>query len=186
MAEFYVGDKVQVALPRGYSKRGVLGISVLYTTSPEARFEGANGVVTEINPVGPYSAPQYLVDFRPFDNGRLGIPWQAHWFREEWLELKERAAAAVAAGVGANAGPAAGGRGSDEDSNSPLHAGAEPGGEDRTPEQDEAERERFAAAGGPPPPNNVAGAPPPRVGAPPFGAPFDKPDQPETPRRPQR
>lgn len=176
MAEFFVGDKVQVALPRGYSKRNVLGISVLYTTSPEARFEGATGVVAEINPVGPYSVPQYLVDFRAFDNGRLGIPWQAQWFREEWLEVKERAAAAVAAGVGAT-GPAAGGRGSDEDSNSPLHAGAEPGGEDRTPEQEVAERERFAAAAdsGPPPPDNVTGAPPPRAGSPPFGKPFDDP-----------
>jgi hypothetical protein len=68
MAEFFVGDKVRVELPRGYSKRGVLGISVLYTTWPEARFEGATGRITEINPVGPYSVATYLVDFRGFDN----------------------------------------------------------------------------------------------------------------------
>src|SRR4051794_28855906 len=74
MTEFLVGDKVRVELPRGYSKRGVLGISVLYSTSPEARFEGAVGTVTKINPSGPYSVHQYLVDFRPFDNSRLGIP----------------------------------------------------------------------------------------------------------------
>jgi hypothetical protein len=91
MPEFFTGDKVRVALPRGYNKRGVLGISVLYTTSAEAKFDGAQGVITEINPEGPYTVHQYLVDFRPFDNSRLGIPWQANWFREEWLELVERA-----------------------------------------------------------------------------------------------
>lgn len=91
MPEFFTGDQVRVAMPRGYNKRGVLGISVLYTTSPEAKFDGAQGVITEINPEGPYSVHQYLVDFRPFDNSRLGLPWQAHWFREEWLELVERA-----------------------------------------------------------------------------------------------
>ena len=47
MPEFYVGDTVRVEMPRGYNKRGVLGVSVLYTTSPEAKFEGATGRVTE-------------------------------------------------------------------------------------------------------------------------------------------
>jgi hypothetical protein len=92
MPEFLIGDKVRVAMPRGYNKRGVLGVSVMYTTSPEAKFDGAQGVITEINPEGPYTVHQYLVDFRPFDNSRIGIPWQAHWFREEWLELVERPA----------------------------------------------------------------------------------------------
>lgn len=91
MTKFFVGDKVKVALPRGYSKRGVLGISVLYTTSAEAKFDGAVGVVKEINPTGLYSTAAFLVDFRGQDNSRLGIPWQANWFREEWLELVERA-----------------------------------------------------------------------------------------------
>lgn len=90
MTEFLVGDKVQVALPQGYSKRGVKGISVLFTTSMEARFEGAVGVMTQINPRGPHTVHQYLVDFRKYDNGKLGLPWQAQWFREEWLSLLER------------------------------------------------------------------------------------------------
>jgi hypothetical protein len=90
MPAFQVGDIVRVEMPRGYSMRGVLGISLMFTTHPEARFEGAIGTITEINPVGPHSVAQYLVDFRTHDNGRVGIPWQAQWFREEWLALKER------------------------------------------------------------------------------------------------
>ncbi|MEA2511350.1 MAG: hypothetical protein QOJ59_837 [Thermomicrobiales bacterium] len=97
MPEFFVGDSVRVEMPRGYNKRGVLGVSVLFTTSPEAKFEGAVGRITEINPQGPYTVHQYLVDFRGHDNSRIGIPWQAHWFREEWLSLVERAAAEPAA-----------------------------------------------------------------------------------------
>ncbi len=77
MPEFQVGDIVRVEMPRGYSMRGVLGISLLFSTSPESRFEGAIGTVTEINPFGPHSVHQYLVDFRTHDNGRIGIPWQA-------------------------------------------------------------------------------------------------------------
>jgi hypothetical protein len=89
-ARFYVGDVVKVELPRGHNKRGVWGISVLYTTSPEAKFDGAIGRVAEVVPRGPFTIPQYLVDFQDFDNSRVGIPWQAHWFREEFLELVER------------------------------------------------------------------------------------------------
>ena len=84
MAGFAVGDVVRVDLPKGTNKRGVVGISVLYTTSPEARFDGATGDVTEINPRGPYGVPLYLVNFRGHDN-RVAIPWQAQWFREEWI-----------------------------------------------------------------------------------------------------
>ena len=90
MPEFQTGDIVRVEMPRGYSGRGILGISLLFSTSPESRFEGAIGTVTEINPVGPQMVHQYLVDFRTHDNSRIGIPWQAQWFREEWLALKER------------------------------------------------------------------------------------------------
>src|SRR3954453_12579577 len=86
MTQFKVGDTVRVEVSPGYSKRGVYGISVMYTTHPEARFQGAIGAITEINPTGLYSTPQYLVDFRGNDNYRLGIPWQAQWFREDWLE----------------------------------------------------------------------------------------------------
>lgn len=96
MADLQVGDKVRVTMPRGYSKRGVFGVSVMFTTWPETRFNGATGVITDINPVGPMSLPKYLVNFRPFDNSRLNIPWQAEWFREEWIELVERPAVAAA------------------------------------------------------------------------------------------
>lgn len=99
MTEFVVGDTVRVEMPRGYNKRGVLGVSVMYTTWPEARFEGAIGRVSEINPVGSQMVHQYLIDFRTHDNSRVGIPWQAHWFREEWLAPQEqRAEVEVAAG----------------------------------------------------------------------------------------
>ena len=93
MTEFMVNDIVRVEMPRGYSNRGVLGISLMFSTMPEAKFEGAIGTITSINPVGPQSVPQYLVDFRTHDNSRVGIPWQAQWFREEWLALRERPAA---------------------------------------------------------------------------------------------
>jgi hypothetical protein len=89
---FAIGQAVRVELPKGKSKRGVPGVSVLYTTSMEARFEGAVGTVTEINVRGPYGLPVYLVDFRGHKN-RAAIPWQAHWFREEWLSAAEPAAA---------------------------------------------------------------------------------------------
>jgi hypothetical protein len=101
MAEFFVGDKVRVDLPRGYSKRGIYGISILYATSPEARFDGAVGVITKINPNGPYSSAQYLVDFLAVDNSRMGLPWQANWFRESFLELVEPVEQASEAAVAA-------------------------------------------------------------------------------------
>jgi hypothetical protein len=139
MTEYFVGDTVRVALPRGYSKRGVLGISVLYTTSPEARFEGAVGTVTQVNPVGLYSTPQYLVDFRNHDNGRIGIPWQANWFREEWIGMVERAKSAPPPeSLGQRAGAV--------DSASPVDKGSAPSGVNRTPGLEEQERART---GGP-------------------------------------
>ena len=85
MARFATGDEVKVKLPQGKSKRGVMGISVMYTTSPEAKFEGATGVVTAIDPRSTLGIPLYLVDFSGHDNSRLGIPWQAQWMREEWI-----------------------------------------------------------------------------------------------------
>ena len=91
MASFAVGDKVRVSMPKGTNKRGVVGISVMYTTWPEARFDGAAGVVTEINPNGPLAIPLYLVNFRGQEN-RVTIPWQAQWFREEWLTPAPRRA----------------------------------------------------------------------------------------------
>jgi hypothetical protein len=86
VAAFEVGDLVKVTMPRGMNKRGVVGVSVLYTTWPEAKFDGAVGKVVEVNPSGTYGIPQYLVDFRGQKN-RTAIPWQSQWFREEWLRL---------------------------------------------------------------------------------------------------
>ena len=85
MAGFVIGDEVKVRMPRAKSKRGVIGISAMYTTSQEAKFDGATGVVTEINPRSTNGIPLYLVDFSGHDNSRLGIPWQAQWMREEWI-----------------------------------------------------------------------------------------------------
>jgi hypothetical protein len=62
----------------------------MFTTSPEAKFDGATGVVMEINPRGTYGIPLYLVNFADHDNGRLGIPWTAQWFREEWMVATDR------------------------------------------------------------------------------------------------
>ena len=84
MAAFSVGEDVRVAMPKGVNKRGVVGISVLYSTWPEARFDGALGTIVELNPSGTYGIPLYLVDFRDHKN-RTAIPWQSQWFREEWL-----------------------------------------------------------------------------------------------------
>jgi len=86
MARFEVGDEVRVDMPKGVNKRGVVGISVLYTTWPEARFDGAVGDIVEINPRGPYGIPLYLVGFRGHDN-KVAVPWQSQWFREEWIRL---------------------------------------------------------------------------------------------------
>jgi hypothetical protein len=101
MARFQVSEIVRITMPRGFSKRGVPGISVMYTTWPEARFDGAVGKITEINPRGPNGIPLYLVDFRGQDN-RIAIPWQAQWFREEWIAETERPAAAERPAVAAS------------------------------------------------------------------------------------
>jgi hypothetical protein len=101
MARFQVGEIVRITMPRGFSKRGVPGISVMYTTWPEARFDGAVGKITEINPRGPNGIPLYLVDFRGQDN-RIAIPWQAQWFREEWITETEQTAVAERPAVAAS------------------------------------------------------------------------------------
>lgn len=84
MADFNIGDTVRVAMPRGVSKRGIPGISVLYTTWPEARFDGATGTIVGIDPRSKYGIPLYLVDFRQHKN-RVAVPWQRQWFRSEWI-----------------------------------------------------------------------------------------------------
>ena len=89
MAAYEITEEVKVQMPRGKNKRGVAGISVMYVTSQEAKFDGAVGTVTEINPRGPNGIPLYLVDFRDHEN-RVAIPWQAQWFREEWITSTQR------------------------------------------------------------------------------------------------
>ena len=92
MLKLAVGDEVKVQMPEGRNNRGVMGVHLMYTTSPEAKFEGAVGVITQIDPRGTLASdprgdlglPQFLVDFRGHKNS--GIPWQAQWFREDWLE----------------------------------------------------------------------------------------------------
>lgn len=100
MNEFAVGDAVRVAMPRGVSKRGIPGISVLYSTWPEARFDGATGSVVEIDPRSRYGIPLYLVDFSQHKN-RVAIPWQRQWFRGEWIVPSEERAAGPVATEGA-------------------------------------------------------------------------------------
>jgi hypothetical protein len=89
VAAYEIGEEVKVQMPRGKNKRGVTGISVMYVTSQEAKFDGAVGMVKEINPRGPNGIPLYLVDFRDHEN-RVAIPWQAQWFREEWITSTQR------------------------------------------------------------------------------------------------
>ncbi|MGI8962961.1 MAG: hypothetical protein ACR2GI_00480 [Thermomicrobiales bacterium] len=112
MARFECGDEVKVRMPRGKSKRGVMGISVMYTTSQEAKFDGATGTVTGIDPRSALGIPLYLVDFSGHDNSRLGIPWQAQWMREEWIVPTQEMASVIqprddeaAAGMGRTSQP---------------------------------------------------------------------------------
>lgn len=84
-SRLYIGELVTVRMPRGHNKRGVWGINPTFTTLPEARFDGAVGKVAEIDPAGTTGIPMYLIDFRNSGN-KAAIPWQAQWFREEWLE----------------------------------------------------------------------------------------------------
>jgi hypothetical protein len=88
MNTFDFGDVVRVQMPKGVNKRGVVGITVLYTTWPEAKFDGATGTVVGIDPRSRYGIPQYLVDFSQHKN-RVAIPWQRQWFRGEWIERVE-------------------------------------------------------------------------------------------------
>lgn len=85
MSEFNFGDTVRVTMPRGVNKRGIPGISVMYSTWPEARFDGATGTIVGIDPRSKYGIPLYLVDFSKHKN-RTAIPWQRQWFRSNWIE----------------------------------------------------------------------------------------------------
>lgn len=85
MAEFRIGDEVKVTMPHAPNKRGVMAIHPMYTTSPEAKFDGATGTITQIDVEGTHGIPLYLVDFREHKN-RVAIPWAVQWFRESWIE----------------------------------------------------------------------------------------------------
>jgi hypothetical protein len=88
MAGYQVGDIVRVAMPRGKSTRGVMGVHVMFKTSPEAKFDGAVGTVVDIDPDGTHNIPLYLVDFKGHEN-RVATPWTAQWFRENWIQYVE-------------------------------------------------------------------------------------------------
>jgi hypothetical protein len=106
MSGFKVGDTVRVALPRGKNKRGVMGIHVMYTTSQEAKFDGAVGTITDIKPDGTHNIPLYLVDFKDHEN-RVAIPWTAQWFRDGFIQHVEappKAGKPIAAPTSASAG----------------------------------------------------------------------------------
>ena len=45
-------------MPKGFNKRGVHGVNVMYQTSIESRFEGATGTITDINPKGTHGIPR--------------------------------------------------------------------------------------------------------------------------------
>jgi hypothetical protein len=106
MADFQVGDVVRVAMPRGRNNRGVMGVHVMFKTSPEAKFDGATGTIVDIDPIGSHNIPLYLVDFKGHDN-RIDIPWTAQWFRENWIQLAgERPKAGVVTAQPTSAGVA--------------------------------------------------------------------------------
>ena len=84
MLNLSIGDEVKVRMPRGRNNRGVDGVHLMFTTSPEARFDGSVGTIVDIQARGSHGIPLFLVDFSTHDNP--WIPYQAQWFREDWLE----------------------------------------------------------------------------------------------------
>lgn len=85
--QFQNGDVVKVELPRGRNARGVEGIHVMYTTSEEAKCDGAVGTIIDINPVGTHGIPLYLVDFTKNEN-RWMPPYTRYWIRADFLVLQ--------------------------------------------------------------------------------------------------
>jgi len=83
MEKFQIGDEVRVTMPHAPNKRGVMGVHPMYTTSPQAKFDGAVGTITAIDVEGTHGIPLFLVDFRDHEN--RGIPWGVEWFRQNWL-----------------------------------------------------------------------------------------------------
>ncbi len=87
MSDFGIGDVVKVALPRGKNARGVEGIHVMYTTSQEAKCDGAVGTIIDIKPDGTHGIPIYLVDFTLNENKWMP-PYLRYWIRADWLVLQ--------------------------------------------------------------------------------------------------
>lgn len=88
MNGFDLGDVVRVAMPRGKDARGVLGVHVMYTTSQEAKCDGAVGEVVDIKPDGTHGIALYLVDFSGFEQ-KSEPPYTAYWIRADWLRRAE-------------------------------------------------------------------------------------------------
>jgi hypothetical protein len=96
VSDFNLGEEVRVEMPKGINRRGIPGISVMYTTWPEARFDGAVGTVIEIDPRSKYGIPLYLVDFSQHKN-QVAIPWRRQWFRAAWIvPVQDRAPQPIA------------------------------------------------------------------------------------------
>lgn len=91
MARSEIGDEVKVTMPHAPNKRGVMGVHVMFTTSPEAKFDGAVGTITQIDVDGTHGIPLFLVDFRDHEN-TVRIPWGVQWFRENWIRHVEKPA----------------------------------------------------------------------------------------------
>lgn len=82
--QFDNGDMVKVVMPRGKNARGVEGIHMMYTTSQEAKCDGAVGTIIDIKPEGTHGIPLYLVDFTKNEN-RWMPPYIRYWFRADWI-----------------------------------------------------------------------------------------------------
>jgi hypothetical protein len=99
--QFENGDVVKVTMPRGKNARGVEGIHMMYTTSQEAKCDGAVGTIIDIKPDGTHGIPLYLVDFTKNEN-RWMPPYIRYWFRADFLvkqpvpEMDESGVSAVA------------------------------------------------------------------------------------------
>lgn len=82
--QFDLGDVVKITMPYAKNKRGVMGIHVMYTTSQEAKCDGAVGTIIDIKPEGTHGIPLYLVDFTKNENKWMP-PYTRYWFRADWL-----------------------------------------------------------------------------------------------------
>lgn len=84
MTQFELGDVVKITMPRGTTKRGVDAIHSMYTTSQEAKCDGAVGTIIDIKPDGTHGIALYLVDFTKNEN-RWMPPYIRYWFRADFL-----------------------------------------------------------------------------------------------------